>query len=78
MGHMAHGLADEYPYYAGDAETGHDHCTGSEPSEPDGHPSCHGQVLLKSGPGAHRNTHAGPPASAKGVPTTERPGPRWF
>ena len=25
MGHTAYGLADEYPYYAGGAETGHDH-----------------------------------------------------
>ena len=33
-GHTAFGLADEYPYYAGGAETGHDHHPASEPSEP--------------------------------------------
>jgi hypothetical protein len=34
MGHSAFGLADEYPYYAGGAETGHDHHPAGEPSEP--------------------------------------------
>jgi IgA Peptidase M64 len=34
MGHTAFGLADEYPYYAGGNETGHDHHPASEPSEP--------------------------------------------
>ena len=34
MGHTAYGLADEYPYYAGGAETGHDHHPAGEPSEP--------------------------------------------
>ncbi|MEQ1910764.1 MAG: M64 family metallopeptidase [Vicinamibacterales bacterium] len=34
MGHTAFGLADEYPYYAGGAETGHDHHPAGEPSEP--------------------------------------------
>ena len=35
MGHTAYGLADEYPYYAGGAETGHDHHPASpEPTEP--------------------------------------------
>jgi hypothetical protein len=33
-GHTAFGLADEYPYYAGGAETGHDHHPASEPGEP--------------------------------------------
>jgi hypothetical protein len=34
MGHTAFGLADEYPYYAGGTETGHDHHPAGEPSEP--------------------------------------------
>jgi hypothetical protein len=34
MGHTAFGLADEYPYYAGGNETGHDHHPPGEPSEP--------------------------------------------
>ena len=34
MGHTAFGLADEYPYYAGGAETGHDHHPAGEPGEP--------------------------------------------
>lgn len=34
MGHTAFGLADEYPYYAGGNETGHDHHPASEPGEP--------------------------------------------
>ena len=34
MGHTAYGLADEYPYYAGGSETGHDHHPAGEPSEP--------------------------------------------
>ncbi len=34
MGHTAFGLADEYPYYAGGAETGHDHHPAGEPSQP--------------------------------------------
>jgi IgA Peptidase M64 len=34
MGHTAYGLADEYPYYAGGNETGHDRYTGPEPSQP--------------------------------------------
>jgi hypothetical protein len=34
MGHTAFGLADEYPYYAGGNETGHDHHPPNEPSEP--------------------------------------------
>lgn len=33
-GHTAFGLADEYPYYAGGNETGHDHHPAGEPSEP--------------------------------------------
>ncbi|MFE2066575.1 M64 family metallopeptidase [Streptomyces sp. NPDC059467] len=33
-GHTAYGLADEYPYYAGGNETGHDHHPAGEPSEP--------------------------------------------
>jgi len=33
MGHTAYGLADEYPYYAGGSETGHDHYTGGEPPQ---------------------------------------------
>jgi IgA peptidase M64 len=33
-GHTAFGLADEYPYYAGGNETGHDHHPPGEPSEP--------------------------------------------
>lgn len=33
-GHTAFGLADEYPYYAGGNETGHDHHPNVEPSEP--------------------------------------------
>ncbi|GAA4345012.1 M64 family metallopeptidase [Microbacterium rhizosphaerae] len=33
-GHTAYGLADEYPYYAGGAETGHDHYSGGEPAQP--------------------------------------------
>ena len=33
-GHTAFGLADEYPYYAGGSETGHDHHPAGEPSEP--------------------------------------------
>jgi len=34
MGHTAFGLADEYPYYAGGNETGHDHHPAGEPTEP--------------------------------------------
>jgi hypothetical protein len=34
MGHTAYGLADEYPYYAGGAETGHDHHPAPEPTQP--------------------------------------------
>jgi hypothetical protein len=34
MGHTAYGLADEYPYYAGGNETGHDHHPPGEPTEP--------------------------------------------
>jgi hypothetical protein len=34
MGHTAFGLADEYPYYAGGDEEGHDHHPPFEPSEP--------------------------------------------
>jgi hypothetical protein len=34
VGHTAYGLADEYPYYAGGNETGHDHHPPGEPSEP--------------------------------------------
>ncbi len=34
MGHTAFGLADEYAYYAGGNETGHDHHPPGEPSEP--------------------------------------------
>ena len=34
MGHTAFGLADEYPYYAGGTETGHDHHPAGEPAEP--------------------------------------------
>jgi IgA Peptidase M64 len=33
MGHTAYGLADEYPYYAGGDETGHDHYPGGEPPQ---------------------------------------------
>jgi hypothetical protein len=33
-GHTAFGLADEYAYYAGGNETGHDHFPGGEPAEP--------------------------------------------
>lgn len=34
MGHTAFHLADEYPYYAGGNETGHDHHPAVEPTEP--------------------------------------------
>ena len=34
LGHTAFGLADEYPYYAGGNETGHDHHPTVEPTEP--------------------------------------------
>lgn len=34
MGHTAFGLADEYPYYAGGNETGHDTHPAVEPGEP--------------------------------------------
>ena len=34
MGHTAYGLADEYQYYAGGNETGHDHHPAGEPTEP--------------------------------------------
>lgn len=34
IGHTAFGLADEYPYYAGGAETGHDNHPATEPAEP--------------------------------------------
>lgn len=34
IGHTAYGLADEYPYYAGGNETGHDHHPATEPGEP--------------------------------------------
>jgi hypothetical protein len=34
IGHTAFGLADEYPSYAGGAETGHDHHPATEPTEP--------------------------------------------
>jgi IgA Peptidase M64 len=33
LGHSAYGLADEYPYYAGGNETGHDHHPAGEPTE---------------------------------------------
>lgn len=33
-GHTAFGLADEYPYYAGGTETGHDQHPNTEPGEP--------------------------------------------
>ncbi|MEU2581911.1 M64 family metallopeptidase [Streptomyces avermitilis] len=33
-GHTAYGLADEYAYYAGGNETGHDHHPAGEPAEP--------------------------------------------
>lgn len=33
MGHTAFGLADEYAYYAGGSETGHDHHPAGEPTE---------------------------------------------
>jgi hypothetical protein len=33
-GHTAFGLADEYAYYAGGNETGHDHHPATEPTEP--------------------------------------------
>ena len=34
LGHTAFGLADEYAYYAGGNETGHDHHPAAEPGEP--------------------------------------------
>ncbi|WP_223183578.1 MULTISPECIES: M64 family metallopeptidase [unclassified Streptomyces] len=34
LGHTAYGFADEYPYYAGGNETGHDHHPAGEPGEP--------------------------------------------
>ncbi|MGA3539172.1 M64 family metallopeptidase [Micromonosporaceae bacterium DT194] len=34
LGHTAFGLADEYAYYAGGDETGHDHHPATEPGEP--------------------------------------------
>jgi hypothetical protein len=34
MGHTAFGFADEYPYYAGGNEPGHDHHPPGEPSQP--------------------------------------------
>jgi len=34
MGHTAFGLADEYEYYSGCAESGHNKHSGSEPSQP--------------------------------------------
>jgi len=34
MGHTAFGLADEYEYYSGCAESGHNNHSGSEPSQP--------------------------------------------
>jgi hypothetical protein len=34
MGHTAFGLADEYAYYAGGNEAGHDHYPAGEPTEP--------------------------------------------
>lgn len=34
LGHTAYGLADEYPYYAGGNETGHDHHPAGEPGQP--------------------------------------------
>ncbi|MER5278360.1 M64 family metallopeptidase [Streptomyces sp. NPDC002809] len=34
LGHTAYGLADEYAYYAGGGETGHDHHPAGEPAEP--------------------------------------------
>ena len=34
MGHTAYGLADEYAYYAGGNETGHDHHPAGEPHQP--------------------------------------------
>lgn len=34
MGHTAYGLADEYAYYAGRNETGHDHHPAVEPTQP--------------------------------------------
>ena len=34
MGHTAFGLADEYPYYAGGSETGHDRHPPGDPGEP--------------------------------------------
>jgi hypothetical protein len=34
LGHTAYGLADEYAYYAGGNETGHDHHPAGEPTQP--------------------------------------------
>jgi hypothetical protein len=34
LGHTAYGLADEYAYYAGGNETGHDHHPATEPAQP--------------------------------------------
>lgn len=34
LGHSMFGLADEYPYWAGCAEAGHDNYAGAEPAEP--------------------------------------------
>ena len=34
LGHTAYGLADEYAYYAGGNETGHDYHSATEPSQP--------------------------------------------
>ncbi|HWO13305.1 MAG TPA: M64 family metallopeptidase [Polyangiaceae bacterium] len=63
MGHTAFGLADEYPYYAGGNETGHDHHPATEPGEPN--------VTINS----DRNTLKWRWAVAAGtaIPTTSNP-----
>jgi IgA Peptidase M64 len=45
IGHTAYGLADEYPYYAGGNETGHDRYSDGEPAEPNVTASSHRATL---------------------------------
>ena len=58
MGHTAFGLADEYAYYAGGNETGHDHHPAGEPTRAqrhDQHQSQHAEVAVGCR-GVHRDS----------------------
>jgi len=63
IGHTAYGLADEYPYYAGGSEPGHDHHPPGEPGEPN--------VTINSNPATLKWRSAVTPATA--IPTMSNP-----